>query len=87
MLRESRGYSFPLVCLFAGRRSVGGEIRFGTKWHSIEGNALRRTEYEDHRATIRTALGELAFAEACSEGRAMSPERAVAYALEETLSA
>jgi hypothetical protein len=43
----------------------------------------RRTEYEREVAAVRAALGEEAFAAAWAEGRAMSPEQAVQYALDE----
>ena len=43
--------------------------------------------YERDEAETRTALGEEAFADAWAEGRAMTPEKAVTYALDEPPSA
>jgi non-specific serine/threonine protein kinase len=43
--------------------------------------ALFRREYEQRLAATSSALGEDAFARACAEGRAMSAEQAVAYAI------
>jgi hypothetical protein len=40
-------------------------------------------EYNGDVALVRAALGEEAFAAAWAEGRAMSPQQAVAYALHE----
>jgi hypothetical protein len=42
-----------------------------------------RVDLAESVAAIRAALGEEAFSQAWSEGRAMSLEEAVAYALEE----
>jgi hypothetical protein len=42
-----------------------------------------RVDYEHHEATTRTALGAEAFAAACTEGRGMSLDEAVAFALQE----
>nr|MBA2714505.1 tetratricopeptide repeat protein [Rubrobacteraceae bacterium] len=44
-----------------------------------------RSLYEITMADLREALGEAAFEAAFSEGRTMSPERAMEYALEETV--
>jgi hypothetical protein len=41
-----------------------------------------RSLYERTTANVRSRLGERAFGEAWAEGRAMTPERAVEYALE-----
>jgi DNA-binding CsgD family transcriptional regulator len=41
-----------------------------------------RYDYEEHVATARSQLGEEAFTAAWSEGRKMSPEQAIEYALE-----
>jgi hypothetical protein len=46
-----------------------------------------RAFYERALAAARAELGEDAFRAAWAEGRAMPPERAVAYALEETAQA
>ena len=40
-------------------------------------------EYENRRADLRTRMGESAFSAAWSQGRAMTTEQAVQYALEE----
>jgi len=45
-------------------------------------DAFDRADYERNVATVRTQLGELAFAQAWAEGRAMTVEQAIAYALE-----
>ncbi len=44
---------------------------------------LERAEYDQTVATVRTQLGEDAFAAAWASGRALTIEQAVAYALEE----
>jgi predicted ATPase/class 3 adenylate cyclase len=45
--------------------------------------ASERAEYERNIAIVRTALGEEAFAAAWTEGRAMTVEQAITYALSE----
>ena len=53
------------------------------------GTLVARSERARHDHTVQTALdaiGELAFATAWEEGRAMSLEQAIAYALEENAS-
>jgi hypothetical protein len=42
-----------------------------------------REEYDRNIAMVRTALGEEAFTAAWAEGRAMTMEQAIAYALSE----
>jgi non-specific serine/threonine protein kinase len=45
---------------------------------------LAHSSYEQHLASARSSLGEVAFEAAWSEGRAMSPEEAIEYALSPT---
>jgi hypothetical protein len=45
---------------------------------------VERAEYERDVATLRSQLGEEAFAATWAEGRAMRTEQAIAYALEKT---
>ncbi len=47
----------------------------------------RRADYEADVAAVRAVLDDDAFAAAWAEGRAMTPEQAVAYALGEAASA
>jgi tetratricopeptide (TPR) repeat protein len=46
--------------------------------------ASTAAEYERHRGDVGNGLGDAAFGAACAEGRAMTLEQAIAYALEET---
>ncbi len=62
---------------------------FGAAEHLGEtlGNPLvptERVEHERAEATVRAALGEPAFAVARAAGRTMTPEQAIAYALEDS---
>ena len=45
-----------------------------------------RVDYDCHVAALRSSLGETAFAKAWAEGRAMTLDQAIAYALESTAS-
>jgi DNA-binding NarL/FixJ family response regulator len=44
---------------------------------------LAASDYEQDLAAVRSTLGEASFEAAWAEGRAMSPEQAIEYALEE----
>jgi DNA-binding NarL/FixJ family response regulator len=44
---------------------------------------ITHSGYEQYLAAVRSALDEAAFEEAWAEGRAMSPEQAIEYALSE----
>ena len=79
-----------------GKLSVlrGSPVRAATLWGAAEalreqmGMALSALDlaasgYEQDLATVRSELGEASFNAAWTEGRAMSAERAIEYALEE----
>jgi hypothetical protein len=53
----------------------------GSAWYSFSPGDL--ADYEQDIAEARAAIGEEAFAAAWEQGRAMSLEQVVAYALEE----
>ena len=57
-----------------------------TKWHQNRPrlSPVRRSRYERTVAAVRASLARQAFAAAWAEGRAMTLEQAIAYALEET---
>jgi len=62
-----------------GKPLAGGGNRL-TRWPA----GFDRTDYYDHAvARVRAALGEQAFETAWTEGRALTLEQAIAYALEE----
>jgi predicted ATPase/DNA-binding XRE family transcriptional regulator len=63
------------VRLYWAARNVGSSI--GVLWWEQE------AEFESNLAMCRAALGELAFATAVEEGRAMTMEQAISYALED----
>ncbi|HZG67446.1 MAG TPA: hypothetical protein VEZ12_11930 [Herpetosiphonaceae bacterium] len=56
-----------------------------TKWHQNKPrlSPIRRSRYDRTFAAARSRLGEALFAAAWEEGQQLSPEQAVAYALEE----
>ncbi len=75
----------------AGAAGAQGQVEqaaqlFGAAEALLEASGLRlddfdRADYDRNVATVRTQLGESAFAAAWAEGRAMTLEQAVAYAL------
>jgi len=81
-LGEKWGIAVGLACLgeLAARQSAWA--RAARLWAAAD--ALR-AEQERQTAAARAALGEHAFAAAWAEGRALSPEQAVADALEENV--
>jgi hypothetical protein len=90
-LGQRRGVAFALVGL-AGTAAPGQERRAArllgaaAALQAALGVALdtgARAEYERAVAAARAALGEEEFAAAWAEGRGLSPEQAVAYALED----
>ena len=52
-------------------------------WQKNLLSLAEREEFEQALASIHAALGEDAFTAAWEEGRAMTPQQAVAYALED----
>jgi tetratricopeptide repeat protein len=62
--------------------AAGDEIRYRTLVGGITPH--ERVEFERDIAAVRTQLGEAAFATAWEEGKAMSPDEAIAYALADT---
>jgi ATP/maltotriose-dependent transcriptional regulator MalT len=90
-LGDKGGYPWSLEA-FARLAASGDPERAARWWGAAE--ALReslglplppneREEYDRYRSAAREALGEEPFAIAWAEGRAMTPEQAVASALEE----
>jgi predicted ATPase/class 3 adenylate cyclase/DNA-binding XRE family transcriptional regulator len=71
---EAYGKMAHAVCFFWASRNILDSIG---AW-----NQVPQTEFESSLAACRTALGESAFATAFEEGRAMTMEQAIAYALE-----
>jgi hypothetical protein len=77
---------------FAGLAALQGQVEraarlFGATEAALSAvhgtfDAVDRMDYERHVAAARDQLGEEAFAAAWAEGRAMTLEQAVAYALE-----
>jgi hypothetical protein len=82
--------------LFAGAQAAQGRaVRAIRLWGAMEAllesvgaplqNMFKATIGDRYIADVRTSLGEPAFQAALVEGRALSPVRAVEYALEDTL--
>ena len=91
-LGNKQGVAYSLEAFASLAVAVGQPERAAWLWGGAE--ALReaihfplrptdREEYDRNVTAARTALGEEAFATAWEEGRAMSMEQAIAYALEE----
>jgi hypothetical protein len=89
---DKRGLAECLMGLAAvavGSRPVRAARLFGvaeTLLESIGGRvaASNLGDYEHNLATARNSLDEAAYAAAWSAGRAMSPEQAISYALEDS---
>jgi len=75
----ARGEAQRSACLFGAAQGLLETIGVPV-WTSYKPD---RSLYERTMADLREALGEAAYQAAFSEGRAMPPERAVEYALEE----
>lgn len=58
-------------------------LRTRLRWHVILGRStpINDVQYEPSAIAARSALGDAAFAAAFAEGRAMTPEQAIEYAL------
>ena len=80
---------YTLACVTACREHP---VRAATLWGAVEGMEedygahltpviLSLTNYEGHLSKGRSKLGEEGFALACAEGKAMSVEQAIEYAL------
>lgn len=91
-LRDMSGIGLSMLGL-AGATAAAGAIERATRLLGASdalleavgglGPTFYREYFDRHQAALRAALGEPAFALACSAGHAMSAEQAVAYALAE----
>ena len=75
-LAVARGDAPRGVCLYGAQRAT--RERFG----DVPGLAIDQVTFDRDMAAARAALGERGFSVAWTQGRAMSPEEAIAYALE-----
>ena len=73
-LNRLKGYQQRAVHLYLAAKNAYDSIGAWPKEHDLK--------FEDYLIPGRAALGESAFAEAVEQGRAMTMEQAVAYALE-----
>lgn len=75
-LAVARGDAVRGVCLYGAQRAT--RERFG----NVPALAIDQVTFDRDMAAARVALGERGFSVAWTQGRAMSPEDAISYALE-----
>lgn len=75
-LAVARGDAVRGVCLYGAQRAT--RERFGT----VPALAIDQVTFDRDMAVARAVLGERGFSAAWTQGRAMSPEDAISYALE-----